>query len=817
MWLRSFSIFPIGLFLILFYSLTSLSADFNYFYGFNRVSLYFLEEKLLHNNPLLKDKETEIKILEESLENFKGENRGDVTVGLSYFPSSYYAEKIMGYTYGVSGRWRYPLMGQFGDIKYKESQLKALISVKKAELEKLKLSLLYKLRSAYIDYYYSFLVESKLKSAIFELQDIESRLKQRYSKKFSLWTDVLTVDTLITKLRASLATVYEDRLKSLARIRSLVADPFLPEFYPQLDYDSRLTNLYLPPANELVEFAKEHRKDVAYIKKAYSLLSRASEEYGDTYPKAWISVIGAVTSYDMDTVNSGMGITLDFTFPWRKKEAEKALRNERLLRAKRELIRASLSETDLITAVQNAVSNFEIYRNKYLAFKKEFESVKQSRKVFEERLKAGLYSGGDGLIRLASIVNQEIGSYQLMMLSFKNMLVQYFSLLEAMGVRELPWIVRSASPSFISSSLPPSPPVNVQLPSIKLLLFAYVWNTEDFLGNPTLEVEFVRNCRALGLNGIYLSLNGEQIKEFLGEFSGNQKLMKFISLAKSQGLTVQLLLGENTWIFPPNRKKLINIIKLFNRFNSMAGSYGFDGLHLDIEPHALPDWKFEKTRLETLYVETLSEVKKISDKPVIVDIPPYFVNLDFQGTTLADEVFSLVDGVNVMAYSTSIPYLRKVASFYSSLSSKYGKPITVSLSVEKDLSDMETFYRKPISELLKALKNIENSGVSSVAFQDFSSLVNYLKGQSLKPSVFKGEKPQFPESENLPQKPLRKRNRNIKPDLQPSSSLKVNNEKKEVVHHRNMAFPVTPHSSKLGLELFFTETSTIPREIVVMR
>ena len=692
-------------------------------YGFGKVSLYYLEERLLKNNPLIKEKETEIEILKRSLENFDGENSGTFTVGFEYYPSSYYAEKIMGYTYGVSGRFRYPILGEYGDVQYKKYQLKALIDVKNAELQQLKNSLLFKLRSAYVDYYYSFLVENKIKDAIIKLQDIKARLKQRYIKKYSLWTDVLTVDTLITKLRASLASIYEERLKSLANIRSLVSDPYLPEFSPQLSHGTELTHLYLPPSNELIEFAKEHRKDIEFLKKAYSLLSKAAENYGDTYPKAWVNLIGSVTSYEMDRVDSGVGVTLDFTFPWKKRQAERALKKERFLRAKRASIRVSLLTAELITAVQNAVSNFQIYKSKYLAYRREYLTAEQSRKVFERRFASGLYGGGDGLMKLASLVNQEVGSYQLMMLSFKNMLTQYFSLLNAMGVRELPWIVRTAT---VEPSLTFSEPVGREVfSSTGLLLFSYVWDTKDLLSNPAVQSRFVETCKSLGLTGVYISLDGDQIRYFLGTFNGNQQLIKFLSFLKSQGLTVQLLLGENTWVYPENREKLLDIVKLFNRFNLIAGNSGFDGLHLDIEPHSLSDWKYQREKLELLYIETLNEVKELSNKPVVVDLSPVYLKVPFQGTTLAEKVIQVVDGVNVMAYSTNFSYIKKVAHSFSKLGLNYGRPVTITFSVEKDLSDLETFYRKPISELLEAMNIVKESGISSVAFQDFSSLVDY--------------------------------------------------------------------------------------------
>ncbi|GAB6076745.1 TolC family protein [Desulfurobacterium crinifex] len=703
-------------------------SDFPVGNGFQTVSLYYLEEKVLNNNLLLKDKETEIKILQESLENFKGENHGDVSVGLTYYPSSSYSDNIIGYKYGISGRWRYPLLGQYGDMKFKEEELKTLINVKKAEYERLKNKLLYDLRSAYMNYYYSYMVEDKLKNAIFELQDIEARLKERYNRKLSLWTDVLTVDTLITKLRATLAGIYENRLKSLARIRTLIADPYLPDFVPQLEYDKNLVNLYLPPSNELVEFAKEHRKDIEFEKKAYELLNRAAKNYSDTYPKAWVSVLGSATSYDLDTFDSGIGFSLDFSFPWRKSQAEKALKAERKLRAQREGIRVKLAKTELITAIQNAVSNFEIYRSKYAAFKQEYETVKQNREVFEKRLNAGLYSGGDGLIKLASLINQEVGSYNLMMDSMKNMLVHYFSILNSIGVRELPWIMRMTPVNYVSYV----PPPRLQTDISGVLLFSYVWSSKKFLGNPSLEAGFIKECESIGLDGIYLSLDGKQIKEFLGTFKGNQKLMKFISLAKSRGLSVQLLLGENTWIYPENRDKLIEIVKLFNRFNRMVGAYGFDGLHLDIEPHALSEWKFERAKLVSFYVETLSEVKQVSEKPVFVDIPPGYLNVPFQGKPLAEKVFQIADGINVMAYSTNINYLKRVSSDFYSLGMSYRKPVTIALSVERNLSDMESFYRRNISNLKKAIRVIKNSGIDSVAFQDFKNLVDYLKEVSLK-------------------------------------------------------------------------------------
>jgi len=731
--------FVLGFILHILLPLQGFSFEHNFIYHKNisfatyKISLYFLEEKAIQNNPLLKDKLTEIKILQESLKNFKYENSGSTTLGLTYYPSSSYAENIIGYRYGFSARLRFPLSGAYENNKFKENQLKALIYVKKAEFEQLKNKVLFNLRKTFVNYYYTYKVEGELRNAINRLQRIKELLEERYRMRFALLTDVLTVDTMITKLRASLASIYETRLKNLAQIRSITADPYLPEFIPQMDYSDRLlTNIYLPPPNELIKFAEEHRKDIEFQRKAYETLENAVQDFSSAYPKAWVNVLGFMSSQDLNTFDSGVGFSLDLSFPWKKSQAEKALMAERKLRSNREKVRIKIEKINLITSIQNAISTFNIYRTKYLAFKKEYETSKKRTENLKMRLKAGLYGGIDGLIKLTSLINEEVGSYNLMMNSLKNMYINYFALLNALGIRQIPWIIQEPPTNYISSPQPYSQPTS-------LLFFSYVWNTEHFLSNPFSERAFIEECKSLGLDGIYLSLNGKQISKFLKNSQGMQKLLNFLTLAKSKDLSVQLLLGENSWIYPENREKLLRVVKLFNNFNNFAGADGFDGLHLDIEPHSLPDWKIRRNDLVRMYLSTLVQVKEVSKKPIIVDIPPNYIQIVLNGESLADKVLKISDGINVMAYFTNIDFLKRISSIYSKLGTFYGKPVTISLSVERILDDNHSFFNRNLYDLQRAIKTIENNGINSIAFQNFQCLSEYLRGKSLKTLLIEPE------------------------------------------------------------------------------
>jgi len=679
------------------------------------VDLFTLEEQLLRNNPLIKDKELEIKTLEYSLRNFTHENKGTFSFTGAYYPDSDYAENVIGYKYGISGAFKYPILGERKDIIFKKGNLRALINFRKAELEELKNKLLYDLRREYVNYYYSYLLEDQIDRYLRELEDLERKVRMRRASKLALNVDVLSVDALIARLQSQKAAIISNKLKSLAAIKTLIGDPYLKEFVPSSKFSGNIENIYFPSSMELFKFAEENRKDIEYLRKAYAELYNAAKDSEKAYPKGWVSLTGALTSYDLDKFDSGVGLLFTFTLPRDRELAQRTLAKEREFRALRQKNRIDLAKTYLLTDLQTALSNFNTFREKYLALKKEYEALSVEMETLKKRGEAGLIVGTDLLSKEALLLNRSVSTYLVMMDTYKNMLTNYFLLLKALGVREIPWLLRFRTAQAYGPS---------RVPLETPLLYAYVWNSR-FLGDREAEDRFLRELSLMGIKGIYLSFDGRQIERFFGSEEGMKELQSFMQRLRAGGVTAQVLLGENTWIYPENRKKLLRIVNLVEKYNLTYPFARFEGIHLDVEPHSLPEWEREKERLAAYYIQTLKDVKFVSNDRVFADVSYKYAKERIGSRNLAEEVLQAVDGVSVMAYTTDLLKLREIAADYRALAQIYGKDLTIALSVEKSQPSSISFFYRPWGEFQKALELLREVGIDKVALQDYSGYREY--------------------------------------------------------------------------------------------
>lgn len=126
----------------------------------------------------------------------------------------------------------------------------------------------------------------------------------------------------------------------------------------------------------------------------------------------------------------------------------------------------------------------------------------------------------------------------------------------------------------------------------------------------------------------------------LGENTIREKLKTFVARLNGEGITVHALLGDNVMLQQKNRAKLEDRIE-------EARSLGFTGVHLDVEPHTLPDWRERKSELLADYVSMLKMVRActVSKKLALTVSIPVF----YPAESLT-EIYRLTDRVFVMAY-----------------------------------------------------------------------------------------------------------------------------------------------------------------------
>ncbi|GEM_PF-3044448 len=667
------------------------------------VSLGYLEGLLLKRNPTLLEKEKEIEILKGSLEYLKDERESShLTLTATYYPSEEYAKEVAGYRYGLTAAVKAPVIKK---SFFKKPLLEALILEKEAEYYSLKRKLLTELRQAYVDYYYYRQMKKRAQESIDNLLVIKDIIRERIEEKLALWSELLSVESNLVGIETSKIIFREKEKKALSTIRELIGNPDLPPFEPLLEVRNP-DNAYLPDPTEIYRDSLK-LKEVKLLERAFELL-RESSQKDESLLTGWLTLSGALTGQKIGDFQKGVRVSFSLSLPLSSSKLTGELEREKVLRTQRELLRAKISRYALITATQIPYRNTLIYQERIESLKASVRAKKEELKTLRLRREAGLTGGTDSYLKEA-LLTAELFSAEISLLDSRREVVRTLYALKGLTEHS----------SFEE---------NWERPSARELQ-AYFWHTEGLIGKVQRERELLEKLVKLGIRTVYLSLNGKQIEEFLNSTGGNKKLKEFIRRAHDRGIEVQLLLGENTWIYPENRDKLLEIVELFNRFNIYAGRDGFSALHLDVEPHALPGWKESKGRLAELYIETLNEVKNTCEKPVFADISPQYDGVNYGEESLTEAVIETVNGVNVMCYSTNINHLKRKARQYARLSLRELKPVLISLSVERELPPSESFFRKPKEEFEKAVRTIRLEGIKAVAVQNLTDFIAYTEGE----------------------------------------------------------------------------------------
>ncbi len=165
---------------------------------------------------------------------------------------------------------------------------------------------------------------------------------------------------------------------------------------------------------------------------------------------------------------------------------------------------------------------------------------------------------------------------------------------------------------------------------------ASLLRVETALGDPVLEDRALATLLAYDFTWLYESSGALAVKQPARVAAWHRRLA-------ANGIGVQLLLSENTWIFPANRAGLLALVqKELVDFNTACTDPAerYAGLHLDIEPHALPEWKTgdpaAKRVLLLQLADTFAAVRQYLDAHggsalwLQADLPVWFDNV---GTT----------------------------------------------------------------------------------------------------------------------------------------------------------------------------------------
>ncbi|KAA3613898.1 MAG: hypothetical protein DWQ05_16630 [Calditrichaeota bacterium] len=251
----------------------------------------------------------------------------------------------------------------------------------------------------------------------------------------------------------------------------------------------------------------------------------------------------------------------------------------------------------------------------------------------------------------------------------------------------------------------------------------WVWDSPSLLIDANSSDALVVLCNKQKFNKVYLSLPGELENKLFK----NARFIRLLANLWKNKIKVAALLGDPHWIFPQNRKKLLQKVNDIIRFNERYAPVSlFSSLHLDIEPHTLAAWVSRKSLYMQLFIQTLSAVNEEmaawkSGMPLEIDLPLLVNKFD---RSVLDQIVSECDEITIMAYNRR--NARKIRDDSVKLLQAIragNKKYIIGLN-SKDFHNLSE-----LDERIIALKNIfsDDPGNRGFAIHNFQTFYNFIE------------------------------------------------------------------------------------------
>jgi hypothetical protein len=250
-----------------------------------------------------------------------------------------------------------------------------------------------------------------------------------------------------------------------------------------------------------------------------------------------------------------------------------------------------------------------------------------------------------------------------------------------------------------------------------------VWVWKDRILAPDDLASF---CERYQFGVLFLYLTPQAGEALLSGADNAQKVMASLRIG---GRRVYACVGEPDWVIDPVR--LPEHLALAAR----AVSTGvFDGLHLDVEPHALPAWRDPGTRapLLTGTVKLLDLVRSaLPDADIDAAVNPSFATVPYLGESFLTALVRRLTSISIMSYRDSVSETIKRAMPSIGEISRLGRRWRLGVLVDPNPDEPGTSWsHRSASSLEAAMDELDgilrshfsSRGYSGLAFEGYDGL-----------------------------------------------------------------------------------------------
>ena len=575
--------------------------------------------------------------------------------------------------YHTGGRFlaglSYPLLGSAEEKRRAVQDAERSLKEKELKAREIRRKSLAALRMSYVNYWAAGEKGRIARAYLPVCEEMVRTLERRNAKGFALTSEALDAANDCQRVRSYIAALSAQERRSLRELQ-LLTDRDLPEFLayrPELPMPSMTDREYCATV-------AEHSPRIEMAR----LRFRNAVEKGDAGAfqaiESDLRLVGYIApEYDTDRQGHGLVVSWNVKMPLHFLEANRAM-------SEMDRLEIEKSAIALKRAGERTLSDARYAHDTLHTAKEDFRSAETALHAALEHLREALQRRQVGRVgpmevhRAKFLYFKRALDYVDGYASMQNAVAMVLSRLPEDAVKNTSRPLRYKEGLTVPLSEP------IAKPSVSSgTLGLYLWRSGPWIENDAAWKRLLKRLRTWGVERILLGLNSRQIGS-LRDPETSRRWTKRLQKAKEEGIEIEALLGEPTWLLSEGRKKLLKIVQAIEPLP-------FHGIHLDLEPMLLAHPPSQKEGAQMIY-ETLQAVASVTKRPLGVSLHPRDLNTEATGFDLAELLQRVHVETAVMLYGYGIQALER---WMERFRSRHGDlPVTVAISVEPEIEGNRT-------------------------------------------------------------------------------------------------------------------------------